>query len=115
VSSASAPIASVGWGVENRTEREDEFARIQTPPAAVPTKSRPLLVGSATIALTRPVADESAEPSGTPPKVGTSFVIGSGPSSCHVCETCANSHVPGVTRRIAPTPRDHQNRRNNTP
>ena len=43
--------------------------------------SRPEVVGSTAIAVTLPLALASAPPMGSPPKMGVSFVIGTGPSA----------------------------------
>src|SRR5438105_4858489 len=56
---------------------------IHTPPLAAPTKRRPGVVGSAAIALIRPVALNVA-PTNTPPKFDEAFSIGWGPIKFHV-------------------------------
>src|SRR5208283_277960 len=63
------------------------------PPSPVPTYIRPINVGSATTAVTLPVAPASGPPNATPPKLGISLINGRGPSAFHAkaAAACAES------------------------
>lgn len=97
VSSAIAPTDRVGSASKIGANAALALGRIHTPPAAVPTNSLPLTVGSATIAVTRPVAFGSGEPTATPPKVATSASTGCGPVKLHA----GASDSPETSERLA--------------
>src|SRR5215510_1064631 len=82
-SSTIAPIAWVGSASPIGVNVLPPSALIHTPPLAAPTKRRPGVVGSAAIALIRPVALNVA-PTITPPKFGKASSIGWGPIKSHV-------------------------------
>ncbi len=83
VSSAIEPTDNVGSGSNIGANGAVAFARIQTPPPAVPTNIRPLTVGSTTMAVTLPVAPASGLPSSVPANTGVSFSRGWGPIEFH--------------------------------
>src|SRR6059058_4698923 len=82
-SSTIAPIAWLGNASLIGLNVLPPSLLIQTPPLAAPTKRRPGVVGSAAIALIRPVALNVA-PTNTPPKFDEAFSIGWGPIKFHV-------------------------------
>src|SRR5262249_2731094 len=82
-SSTIAPIAWVGSESPIGMNVLPPSLLIHTPPLAAPTKSRPGVVGSAAIAVIRPVALNGA-PTITPPKFDKAFSIGWGPMKFQV-------------------------------
>src|SRR5260370_245038 len=79
MSSAIEPTDNVGSGSNIGANVAVAFARIHTPPPAVPTNIRPLTVGSTTMAVTLPVAPATALPSSVPANAVVSFTRGWGP------------------------------------
>src|SRR5438128_1923460 len=78
-----APMACVGSASPIEVNVAPPSVVIQTPPPAAPTNILPGVVGSAAIAVTRPVAS-NALPGIVPPKFGTAPFIGSGPMNAQV-------------------------------
>src|SRR5271155_1974342 len=76
-----APIARVACDAKMGVNVVPPLVLIHTPPPEVPMNNRPEVVGSTAMAVTFPVALDSAPPRGSVPKKGISPVIGRGPSA----------------------------------